>query len=226
VNLRIAPSILSADFTNLGAEVKAAEAGGADMIHIDVMDGHFVPNLTMGPSMVKALRRISELPLDVHLMVTDPSRYLDTFIDVGAGMLSVHVEVASPLSGIIDHIKRQGVKAGVVMNPDTPPTSISEVAADIDFAVIMTVNPGFGGQKFITGSESKISMMRRLLDAAGNSAPVEVDGGVNCLNASRLVEAGAEILVAGAAIFGASDPTAAIQALRRAAQNGLEAGTT
>ena len=217
MSTRIAPSILSADFAALGVSVGAAEAGGADLIHVDVMDGHFVPNLTIGPQVVEALRRITQLPLDVHLMITDPDRYIDAFADAGASMISVHVEATVHLHRTITYIKDRGVQAGAVLNPATPVSALDVIAPELDFALVMSVNPGFGGQRFITGSEAKITRVRRVLDEAGNSAPVEVDGGVDRSNAARIVRAGAEILVAGAAIFGTSDPGAATRALRDAA---------
>ena len=207
MTVRISPSVLAADFAALGAGVAAVEAGGADLIHVDVMDGHFVPNLTIGPP----------VPLDVHLMITDPERYIDAFADAGAAMISVHVEAATHLHRTITHIKERGIQAGAVINPSTPVSALEEIAPELDFALVMSVNPGFGGQHFITGSDTKITRVRRLLDAAGNPAPVEVDGGVDCGNAARLVAAGAEILVAGAAIFGTSDPAEATRALRAAA---------
>ena len=217
MSVRIAPSILSADFAALGTAVAAAEAGGADLIHVDVMDGHFVPNLTIGPPVVAALRRVATVPLDVHLMIADPDRYVDRFAEAGAAALSVHVEAAPHLHRTLGHIRSHGIRAGVVLNPATAVSTLSEVAADVDFVLVMTVNPGFGGQSFIPGSDSKISRVRQLLDEAGNRAPVEVDGGVDCGNAARIVDAGAEILVAGAAVFGAPDVPAAVRALRTAA---------
>ncbi len=217
MSVRIAPSILSADFAALGAAVAAAEAGGADLIHVDVMDGHFVPNLTIGPAAVAALHRATGLPLDVHLMIAHPDRYIDRFADAGAASISVHVETTPHLHRTLGHIRSHGIRAGVVLNPATPVSTLSEVAGAIDFALVMSVNPGFGGQTFIPGSDEKIARVRRLLDEAGNRAPVEVDGGVDCGNAARIVEAGAEILVAGAAIFGTPDVPAAVRALRAAA---------
>jgi ribulose-phosphate 3-epimerase len=217
MSVRIAPSILSADFAALGAAVAAAEAGGADLIHVDVMDGHFVPNLTIGPAAVAALHRATGLPLDVHLMITHPDRYIDRFADAGAASISVHVETTPHLHRTLGHIRSHGARAGVVLNPATPVSTLSEVAGEIDFVLVMSVDPGFGGQTFIPGSDEKIARVRRLLDEAGNRAPVEVDGGVDCGNAARIVEAGAEILVAGAAIFGTPDVPAAVRALRAAA---------
>ena len=217
MSVRIAPSILSADFAALGAAVAAAEAGGADQIHVDVMDGHFVPNLTIGPPVVAALHRVTRLPLDVHLMITDPDRYIDRFAAAGAAAISVHVETTPHLHRTLGHIRSHGVRAGVVLNPATAVSTLSEVAGGVDFVLVMSVDPGFGGQTFIPGSDAKVARVRRLLDEAGNRAPVEVDGGVDCGNAARIVEAGAEILVAGAAVFGTPDVPAAIRALRAAA---------
>ena len=217
MNLQIAPSILSADFAALGSAIALVEEGGADLIHIDVMDGHFVPNLTIGPPVIEAIRNVTQLPLDVHLMITQPERSIDAFIDAGATIISVHVEASSHLHRTLSHIKAKGVKAGVVLNPSTPVSQLEEVARDIDLALLMTVNPGFGAQSFIPGSEAKIRRLRELLDAADNPAPIEVDGGVNCSNAAQIVNAGAEILVAGSAIFGTPDPSSSVKALRAAA---------
>jgi ribulose-phosphate 3-epimerase len=219
--IRIAPSILAADFAALGDAIRAAERGGADLIHVDVMDGHFVPNITIGPPVVRALKRIATVPLDVHLMIMDPDRYIGAFADAGASMISVHVEVLPHLHRTITLIRSVGAKAGVVLNPSTPPGAISEIAADVDYVLVMSVNPGFGGQTFIPRSESKVRAVRTLLDQAGSRAPVEVDGGVDSTNAARLVSAGAAILVAGNAIFGAGDPAAATRALREAAEAGV-----
>lgn len=215
--VRIAPSILSADFAMLGEAVRASERGGADLIHIDVMDGHFVPNITVGPLVVRALKRTIDLPLDVHLMIQDPDRYIADFVQAGASMISVHVEVLPHLHRTLQYIHSFDVKAGVAINPSTPVGALEPVAADLDFVLVMSVNPGFGGQTFIPRSESKIQAVRALLDAAGNAAPIEVDGGIDPSNAARVVAAGAEILVAGNAIFGATDPAEATRALRRAA---------
>jgi len=215
--VRIAPSILSADFAALGAAIEAAERGGADFIHVDVMDGHFVPNITIGPPVVKSIKRIAKVPLDVHLMITDPDRYAEAFVEAGASMLSVHVEVLPHLHRSIALIKSLGAKAGVVLNPSTPVVALEEIAGDVDYVLVMSVNPGFGGQTFIRRSEHKVRAVRRLLDSAGNDAPVEIDGGIDLSNIARVVEAGVDIVVAGSAIFNTPDPTAATRALKHAA---------
>jgi ribulose-phosphate 3-epimerase len=222
VTVRIAPSILSADFAALGQAIAQVERGGADLIHVDVMDGHFVPNLTIGPPVVKSLRRVARVPLDVHLMIEEPDRYLEAFVAAGAAMISVHVEVLPHLHRTIQAIKELGAKAGVALNPSTPVVALEEIAGDLDHVLVMSVNPGFGGQTFIPRSESKIQAVRALLDRQGNAAPIEVDGGIDRSNAARVVEAGASILVAGHSIFGTSDPERATRELRAAAA--LKAG--
>ncbi len=210
----IAPSLLAADFAALGAEIAAAERGGADLLHVDVMDGHFVPNLSMGPPVVRSIRRVATVPLDVHLMIEDADRYVRDFVDAGAAMISVHVEALPHLHRTLQLIKGLGAKAGVAINPATPVVALEEVAADVDHVLVMSVNPGFGGQTFIPRSVVKIRAIRDLLDAAGNRALVEVDGGVDLTNAARIVAAGAEILVAGHSIFGSGDAERATRALR------------
>jgi len=217
----IAPSILSADFASLGASIEAVQKGGADLIHVDVMDGHFVPNITIGPVVTRAVKRVAKVPLDVHLMISDPDRYAEAFAEAGASMISVHVEVLPHLHRSIGFLKSLGVKAGVVLNPSTPVVALEEVAGDVDFVLVMSVNPGFGGQKFIPRSEQKVRAVRALLDQAGNRAPVEIDGGIDLANISLVAQAGVEIVVAGSAIFGAPDPAAATAALKRAANNGV-----
>jgi ribulose-phosphate 3-epimerase len=217
VSVRIAASILSADFSALGAAIAAAERGGADLIHVDIMDGHFVPNLTMGPPVVRSIRKVARVPLDVHLMIEDPDRYIEAFVRAGAAMISVHVEVLPHLHRTIQSIQELGAKAGVALNPATPVGALEEIAGNVDHVLVMSVNPGFGGQTFIPRSESKIRAVRALLDRQGSAAPIEVDGGVDGSNAARIVEAGATILVAGNSIFGTGDPERATRELRAAA---------
>ena len=225
MTIRLAPSILSADFAALGRDLEAATRGGADQVHVDVMDGHFVPNLTIGVPVVKSLRKATKLPLDVHLMITDPDRFIEPFIDAGANMVSVHVEVLPHLHRTIGLIKKLGAKAGVVLNPSTPVGAIEEVAADVDFVLVMSVNPGFGGQVFIPRSLAKIRAVRALLDRAGNpAAPIEVDGGVDLTTVASVVEAGAEWLVAGHAIFGSGDAETCARALKDAAEHAARGG--
>ncbi len=217
MSVLIAPSILSADFARLGDAVAAAERGGADLIHVDVMDGHFVPNITIGVPVVKSLKRIASVPLDVHLMIEDPDRYIEAFAEAGAGMISVHIEALRHVHRTVHAIKALGVKAGVVINPGTPVAALSEIAGDVDFVLVMSVNPGFGGQTFIPRSESKLREVRALLDSAGSSAPIEIDGGVDQHNIARVVAAGARMVVAGSAIFNTADPERATRELKAAA---------
>ena len=218
MSIRLAPSILAADFAALADAVAAAERGGADLIHVDVMDGHFVPNLTVGPAVVRSLKRVTRVPLDVHLMITDPDRYAEAFVDAGAAMLSVHVEVLPHLNRTLAFIKGLGAKAGVAVNPSTPLVALEEVIADVDFVLIMSVNPGFGGQAFLPRSASKVRALRAMLDRAGSRAPIEVDGGLDVDTVGAVVRAGAEILVAGSSIFRTPDVAAAARALRQAAE--------
>jgi len=217
----LAPSILSADFARLGDAIAAVERGGADLIHVDVMDGHFVPNITIGPPVVKSLKKVTKVPLDVHLMITDPDKYIGAFAEAGAAMISVHVEVLPHLHRTIQAIKALGVKAGVVLNPSTPVADIGEVAGDVDFVLVMSVNPGFGGQSFIPRSESKVAEVRALLDHAGNKGLVEIDCGIDLTTVGRVVKAGARMLVAGNAIFGTPDPERAARELKAAATAAL-----
>ena len=217
MNVQIAPSILSADFAALGDAIAAVQRGGADLIHVDVMDGHFVPNITIGVPVVKSLRRIARVPLDVHLMIEEPDRYIDAFADAGAAMISVHQEVLPHLHRTVHAIKARGVKAGVVINPGTPVSTLGEIAGDVDYVLVMSVNPGFGGQTFIPRSEFKIRDVRALLDAAGNDAPIEIDGGVDLHTVARVVAAGARMIVAGSAVFNTPDPERAVRELKAAA---------
>ena len=222
MSVQIAPSILSADFAALGDAIARVERGGADLIHVDVMDGHFVPNITIGPPVVTSLKRIAERPLDVHLMISDPDRYIDAFATAGASMMSVHVEVLPHLHRTVHAIKALGVKAGVVLNPSTPVGALEEIAGDVDFVLVMSVNPGFGGQSFIPRSEAKVSAVRALLDRTGNTAAlIEIDGGIDAETAPRVVAAGARILVAGNAIFGTANPEQATRELKAIANGAL-----
>jgi ribulose-phosphate 3-epimerase len=217
MSVRLSPSILSADFARLAEAVEAVERGGADLVHIDVMDGHFVPNITIGVPVVAALRRVTTLPLDVHLMISDPDRYLEAFVEAGANVVSVHAEAVVHLHRTLTRIRQLGAKAGVAINPATPVDRIRDVVGEFDVLLVMSVNPGFGGQRFITRSVEKVASARDLLRRAGSQADIEVDGGVDTTNAPALVEAGASVLVAGASIFGTPDPVAATRALRAAA---------
>jgi len=221
----IAPSILSADFAALGRDIAAVERGGADLIHVDVMDGHFVPNITIGPPVVRAIKRIATRPLDVHLMIEDPDRYIRDFAEAGASIISVHVEVLPHLHRTISFIKGLGIKAGAVINPSTPVNSLENVARDLDLVLVMSVNPGFGGQSFIPHSLEKVRRVKTLLAETGSSAHIEIDGGVDNSNVAEIVAAGATILVAGHAIFGSTDAEAATRARRASANNAAARGT-
>jgi ribulose-phosphate 3-epimerase len=214
--IELAPSILSADFARLADDVRAAGEGGATLLHVDVMDGHFVPNITIGPLVVAALRRVTELPLDVHLMIENPDQYLGAFIEAGADWVSVHQEACVHLHRTVSLIRSKGAQAGVVLNPATPVTAVEHVLGDIDLVLVMTVNPGFGGQSFIESQLAKIATLRKMIDASGRTIDLEVDGGVNPETAKKAVAAGADMLVAGTAVFtGGSERYAAnIKALR------------
>jgi len=223
MSVRIAPSILAADFARLGEAVGVAERGGADLIHVDVMDGHFVPNITIGVPVVKSLKRIAKVPLDVHLMIENPDQYIGAFAEAGASMVSVHVEAVRHIHRTVQAIKALGVQAGVAINPGTPVIALREIAGDLDYVVVMSVNPGFGGQTFIPHSESKIREVRAILDEAGNAAPIEIDGGVDEHNVARVVAAGARIVVAGSAVFNTPDPERATRELKGAALGAVTA---
>ncbi len=213
--IKVAPSILSADFARLGEEIKSVEAAGADIIHIDVMDGHFVPNITIGPIIVEAARRSTKLPLDVHLMITNPEMYIADFAKAGADYLTVHVETAFHLNRLVQSIKEhQGVRAAVSLNPATPLSSLDYILSEVDMVLIMSVNPGFGGQAFIPSALDKISKLRKKIDELGLKTEIEVDGGVKPENAALVINAGADILVAGSAVFGKTDYASAIRGIR------------
>ena len=217
MTVRIAPSILAADFARLADAIRQVEAAGADQIHVDVMDGHFVPNITVGVPVVASLRRATALPLDVHLMIREPDRYVEAFAEAGASIITVHAEAATHLHRTLTRIRQLKARAGVAINPATPVESLRDVVDHIDVLLVMSVNPGFGGQSFIEHSFRKLAAARALLTEARNPGDVEVDGGVDENNAARLVAAGASMLVAGVSIFGKPDPGAATRALRQAA---------
>ncbi len=215
--IRIAPSILAADFLKLGEEIRAVEAAGADAIHVDVMDGRFVPNLANGPEMVRAARRATRLPLDVHLMIVEPERYVDTFAEAGADVIGVHAEAGRSFQGTLAQIKALGKKACAVLNPHTSEESLRYVLGDLDQVLVMTVNPGFAGQSFIRAVVPKIRAVRKMIEAAGVDVDIEVDGGISPETARIVVEEGANVLVAGSAVFGHPDRAEAIGQLRAAA---------
>lgn len=215
--VEIAPSILSADFTRLGEEIAAAERGGASVIHCDVMDGHFVPNITIGLPVIKSLRRATRLPLDTHLMISEPGIYAEQFVKAGANMVSVHVEIDAHLHRTLASIKSAGALAGVVINPATPLSALEEILPYADYVLVMSVNPGFGGQKFIPTTLDKVRRLRRLIDERGLKTRIEIDGGIDRTNISEVVSAGAEIVVAGTAVFGSGDPAQGVRELRDAA---------
>jgi ribulose-phosphate 3-epimerase len=214
VTVRIAPSILSADLARLADEIAMLEAGGADWIHIDVMDGRFVPNLTFGAKVIESVRKLTKLPLDVHLMVVEPENYFDDFAAAGANGMSIHTEVSPHLQRQLNRIRELGCRAGVVVNPATPLTAVIEVVDDFDLLLVMTVNPGFGGQKFIRGSLDKVRRAREMLAQNGSKAFLEVDGGIDRKTIKSVFEAGADTFVAGNAIFSAKNPQAEIEELR------------
>ena len=218
----IAPSILSADFTDLGGEIRAVASAGADIVHVDVMDGHFVPNITIGPLIVKAARRVTERPLDVHLMISDADRYIDQFATAGADWITVHVEACPHLQRTIARIREHGLKAGVVLNPATSLTTLDHILDDIDLVMLMSVNPGFGGQSFIPATLEKISRLRRLIDDRGLTIDIEVDGGVGVDTIYNVARAGATVFVAGSAIYGAPSYAEVIARLRAEAVRGWQ----
>ncbi len=213
-SVMIAPSILSADFSRLGEEIRAVEAAGADVIHVDVMDGHFVPNITIGPLIVKAVRAVTRLPVDVHLMITDPDRYVNDFIDAGADWVTVHVEACTHLHRTLGMIRERGKKAGAVLNPATSLTTLEYVLTDLDLVMLMSVNPGFGGQSFIESSLEKIRRLRQMLDAVNPGAGIEVDGGISPATIKRVAAAGANIFVAGSAVYGQDDYQSVIREMK------------
>ncbi|MEE4313001.1 MAG: ribulose-phosphate 3-epimerase [Desulfofustis sp.] len=218
----LAPSILSADFTDLGGEIRAVVSAGADVVHVDVMDGHFVPNITIGPLIVEAARRVTERPLDVHLMITDADRYIDQFAAAGADWITVHVEACPHLQRTVSRIREHDLKAGVVLNPATSLTTLDHILDDIDLVMLMSVNPGFGGQSFIPATLEKISRLRRLIDDRGLEIDIEVDGGISSATIYRVARAGANIFVAGSAVYGAPSYVEVIAALRAEAVRGWQ----
>ncbi len=215
MKIQIAPSLLSADFSKLGEEIATVEAG-ADLLHLDVMDGHFVPNITIGPQIVKACRSVSKLPFDCHLMISEPQRYIERFLEAGADMISVHVEAEPHLQRALQLIREGGARAGIALNPATPAESLTTAIEFCDYVLLMTVNPGFGGQKFIEPVVGKIRQIARLTRERGLAVPIEVDGGIDATTAGRVTDAGATILVAGSAIFGKPDRRGAIESIRNA----------
>ncbi len=212
----IAPSILSADFSCLRKEIESVERGGAKVLHVDVMDGHFVPNLTIGLPVVKSLAQVTQLPIDAHLMISEPGRYAQQFVEAGAKMVSVHVEADAHLHRTLASIKAAGALAGIVLNPATPIESLGEALAFADYVLLMSVNPGFGGQKFIPTSVDKVRRLKRMIEERKLAIRIEIDGGIDLGNIASVVAAGAEIIVAGSAVFGTADPEAAVRGLREA----------
>lgn len=217
--IKLAPSILSADFSKLGEEVKRVEKAGAEYLHIDVMDGHFVPNLTIGPLVVEALRPVSGMVFDAHLMIEQPDRYIERFVEAGADIVTVHAETATHLHRTVEIIKKMGKRAGVALNPSTPPGALEYVIQMLDLVLVMTVNPGFGGQQFISPMLPKIEAVKEMIERTGSPAEIQVDGGIGPATAPLVVRAGATVLVAGSAIFGAADPAAAVREIRQAADS-------
>lgn len=210
----VSPSLLSSDFGRLAEEVRAVEAAGADWIHVDVMDGRYVPNITLGPVIVQAIKKAASRPLDVHLMIVEPEKYVEAFVQAGADVLTVHAEACTHLHRVIQQIRHAGAKPAVVLNPATPLSAIEEVLGDVHMVLLMSVNPGFGGQSFIPGTVDKVRRLRAMLDARGLDTHIEVDGGINAETARQVVAAGADVLVAGSYVFGAKDYATAIRSLR------------
>ena len=218
--IKIAPSILSADFSRLGEEIVAIDTAGADYVHIDVMDGHFVPNITIGPLVVDAVRKVTQKPLDVHLMIENPDLYIPAFAEAGADIIVVHEEAVAHLHRTVQLIKSFGKKAGVSINPGTPVSTLEVILDDLDLVLVMTVNPGFGGQSFIDSCLPKIEALRKMIDARGLEVELEVDGGVKADNIEKIARAGADVFVAGSAVFNAGNYTEAITTLRKNGENG------
>jgi ribulose-phosphate 3-epimerase len=218
--IRIAPSILSADFGRLAEEVRAAEAAGADWIHVDVMDGRFVPNITIGPLVVEAVRKVTRLPIDAHLMIVEPERYVEAFAKAGADLISVHAEVSPHLHRTIQAIRVAGARPSVALNPSTPLDCLEYVLGDVDMVLLMTVNPGFGGQSYVPAVTEKVRRLRRMADERGQELEIQVDGGVKPSTVGVVAQAGANVLVAGTAVFGAKDYRAAVGEIRDAAERG------
>ena len=212
---KLAPSILSADFSRLGDEIKAVEEAGADYIHIDVMDGHFVPNITIGPLVVEAIKNVTKLPLDVHLMISNPDKYIKDFIKAGSSILSVHAETCPHLQRTINHIRELGIKPAAVLNPSTSLSTLEYILEEVDMVLLMTVNPGFGGQKFISSMIPKIKKLRKLIDEKHLPVELEVDGGINLDNISKVVKAGADVIVAGSAVFKSKDCKETVRLMKK-----------
>ncbi len=214
--IEIAPSILSADFSKLGEEIQAVERGGATLLHVDVMDGHFVPNITIGLPVVQSIARSTDLPIDAHLMISEPGKYAEQFVFAGARMVSVHVEADAHIHRTLMAIKAAGARAGVVINPATPINELEEILNFVDYVLVMSVNPGFGGQQFIPSAINKVRRLRQMVVERGTDVRIEIDGGIDRANIADVVAAGADIIVAGSAIFGSADPEAAVRELREA----------